>query len=222
MPGMTTTEKTTTEIRNAYLLAAEQAVRLLAAEEVAHCWQKESVLPGMTVGGLAGHLARSVLQVEWFLDGQVAGAEPVSPVRYYARLVGTSTPDSALNVGVRARSEETASAGPAVVAEQARAAWLRLSERLEREPADQRVAVLHRPGEEMLLDGYLRTRCVELAVHLDDLALSVGAPDPTPGAALAVAIDVLVAAARERHGDRAVLHALARRERDTAHALRVL
>jgi hypothetical protein len=212
----------TTEIRQAYLLAAERGVQLLAGEEVARCWEDESVLPGMSVGGLAGHLARSVLQVEWFLDGEVAGAEPVSPVRYYARLVGTSVPDSALNVGVRARSEETAAAGSAVVAEQALAAWRRLAQRLDREPADRRVAVLHRPGEEMLLDGYLQTRCVELAVHLDDLALSVGVRRQAPEAALAIAVDVLVAAARDRHGDQAVLHALARRERDVDQALRVL
>lgn len=212
----------TEEIRTAYLLGAEQAVHLLATEEVARCWDKESVLPGMTVGGLAGHLARSVLQVEWFLDGETVGAAPVSPVRYYARLVGTSLPDSALNVGVRARSEETAVAGPTTVAEQAHAAWQRLTQRLDREPADRRVAILHRPGEEMLLDGYLRTRCVELAVHLDDLALSVGALDQTPEALLAIAVDVLVAAARDRHGDQAVLHALARRERDAGQALRVL
>jgi hypothetical protein len=216
MPGMTT------EIRQAYLLAAERGVQLLAGEEVARCWEDESVLPGMSVGGLAGHLARSVLQVEWFLDGEVVGAEPVSPVRYYARLVGTSVPDSALNVGVRARSEETAAAGSAVVAEQALAAWRRLAQRLDREPADRRVAVLHRPGEEMLLDGYLQTRCVELAVHLDDLALSVGVRRQVPEAALAIAVDVLVAAARDRHGDQAVLHALARRERDVDQALRVL
>lgn len=216
MPGMTT------EIRQAYLLAAERGVQLLAAEEVARCWEDESVLPGMSVGGLAGHLARSVLQVEWFLDGEVVGAEPVTPVRYYARLVGTSVPDSALNVGVRARSEETAAAGSAVVAEQAQAAWRRLARRLDEEPADRRVAVLHRPGEEMLLDGYLQTRCVELAVHLDDLALSVGVRSQAPEGALAIAVDVLVAAARDRHGDQAVLHALARRERDAVQALRVL
>ncbi|MBT2440311.1 maleylpyruvate isomerase N-terminal domain-containing protein [Streptomyces sp. ISL-36] len=209
-------------IRKAYLQAAETAVHLLATEEVARRWETESVLPGMSVGGLAGHLARSVLQVEWFLDGQVLGAEPVSPVRYYARLVGTSLPDSALNVGVRARSEETAAAGPAAVSEQARAAWERLTRRLAEEPADRRVAVLHRPGEEMLLDGYLQTRCVELAVHLDDLSLSVETPCRTPEAALAIAVDVLTAAARDRHGDQAVLHALTRRERDTAQALRVL
>lgn len=212
----------TTEIRKAYLLAAEQAVQLLATEELAHCWEKESVLPGMSVGGLAGHLARSVLQVEWFLDGQVVGAEPVPPVHYYARLVGTSVPDSALNVGVRARSEETAAAGPTAVAEQARAAWRRLTDRLDKEPTDRRVAILHRPGEEMLLDGYLQTRCVELAVHLDDLALSVGVRCSAPEAALAIAVDVLIAAARERHGDQAVMHALARRERDVDQALRVL
>lgn len=206
------------DIRKAYLLGAEQAVHLLATEEVARCWGEESVLPGMTVGGLAGHLARSVLQVEWFLDGEIVGTEPVSPVRYYARLVGTSVPDSALNVGVRARSEETVAAGPVAVAEEARAAW----QRLGREPADRRVAILHRPGEEMLLDGYLQTRCVELAVHLDDLILSVGAQCRTPEATLALAVDVLVAAARDRHGDHAVLHALARRERDAGQALRVL
>ncbi|MER7172780.1 maleylpyruvate isomerase N-terminal domain-containing protein [Streptomyces mesophilus] len=212
----------TTEIRKAYLQAAECAVQLLAAEEVARCWDKESVLPGMSVGGLAGHLARSVLQVEWFLDGEVGSAEPVSPVHYYARLVGTSVPDSALNVGVRARSEETAAAGPTAVAEQAQIVWRRLADRLGKEPADRRVAVLHRPGEEMLLDGYLGTRCVELAVHLDDLALSAGVRCPAPEAALSIAVDVLIAAARERHGDQAVLHALARRERDTEEALRVL
>ncbi|MFJ9870978.1 maleylpyruvate isomerase N-terminal domain-containing protein [Streptomyces sp. NPDC101165] len=212
----------TDEIRKTYLLAAEKAVHLLATAEVARCWETESVLPGMSVGGLAGHLARSVLQVEWFLDRDVYDAEPVSPVRYYARLADTSLPDSALNVGVRARSEETAAAGPAVVAEQARAAWARLSRRLGTEPADRRVAVLHRPGEEMLLDGYLQTRCVELAVHLDDLALSVDVPCRVPDDALTVAVDVLVAAARDRHGDQAVLHALARRERDVDQALRVL
>lgn len=209
-------------IRDVYLQAAESAVRLLATGQVARCWEAESVLGGMSVGGLAGHLARSVLQVEWFLDGRVIGAEPVSPVRYYARLVDTSLPESALNVGVRTRSQETAAAGPAAVAERTRVAWERLTRRLGSEPADRRVAVLHRPGEEMLLDGYLQTRCVELAVHLDDLALSVGSQCRAPDAAIAVAVDVLVAAARDRHGDQAVLHALARRERDVDQVLRVL
>ncbi|MFJ9738337.1 hypothetical protein [Streptomyces sp. NPDC101166] len=52
--------------------------------------------------------------------------------------------------------------------------------------------------------------------------LSVGAQCRTPEATLAVAVGVLVAAARDRHGDQAVLHALARRERDAGQALHVL
>ncbi len=43
----------------------------------------------------------------------------------------------------------------------------------------------------MLLDGYLQTRCVELARHLEDLALSVGEQCRAPRATLALAIDLL-------------------------------
>ena len=75
----------------------------------------------------------------------------------------------------------------------------------------------------MTVDEYLRTRVVELVVHADDLAASVGvapmAPRPETGK---IAIDALVDVARIRHGDLAVLRALARRERDPVGALRVL
>ena len=160
--------------------------------------------------------------MEWFLDGPVVGADPVSPEVYYARLVDTTVAASLLNVGVRARSEETAAAGPNSVAREAGEVWERLAQRLPLEPPDRRVAVLHRPGEEMTLDGYLMTRCVELAVHIGDLALSVGTDHRAPDAAVAISVGLLVAAARVRHGDRAVLHGLARRERDTDEAMRVL
>ncbi|MFI8904870.1 hypothetical protein ACIGV8_04910 [Streptomyces albidoflavus] len=94
----------TTGIRDTYPEAAGQAVELPASAEVAKAWENESVLPAMPVGGLAGHLARSVLRVEWFLDGRVTGAEPVSAVHPSARLTGTDQHGSALNTGVRARS----------------------------------------------------------------------------------------------------------------------
>ena len=68
------------------------------------------------------------------------------------------------------------------------------------------------PGEAMLLDEYLRTRCIELTVHAENLALTLGTEATCSNAAVAVAIDVLFEAARKRWGDAAVLHALARRE----------
>jgi hypothetical protein len=48
----------TDEIRKTYLQAAEKAAHLLATEQVARRWQTESVLPGLSVGGPAGHLAQ--------------------------------------------------------------------------------------------------------------------------------------------------------------------
>jgi len=122
-------------------------------------------------------------------------ADLVDAPGYYADLSGTTDPTSTLNTGVRAR--------------------------IPQEPADRRMTVRHQ-GRTLLLDEYLRTRCVGLAVHTEDLALSLDSDVRAPAATLAVAVDVLLAAARRRHGDVAVMHALARRERDDVDALRVL
>jgi hypothetical protein len=74
-----------------------------------------------------------------------------------------------------------------------------------------------------VLDEYLRTRLVELTVHIDDLALSLDVDPPVvPSAAYEVAIGVLVEVGRRRTSDLAVLRALTRRERDDVDALRVL
>jgi hypothetical protein len=60
---------------------------------------------------------------------------------------------------------------------------------------------------------WLPTRVMELVVHGDDLAASVGIDAPPPSEAAAVTIDLMVALARAVHGDLAVVRALARRER---------
>jgi len=65
-------------VRDIYLGAATTAVDLLAAPAVGWRWHEESILPGFVINGLAGHLARSVLQTEWFLDAPVGDEEPVS------------------------------------------------------------------------------------------------------------------------------------------------
>jgi len=103
----------------------------------------------------------------------------------------------------------------------------RLETRLPAEPLDRRMPAVG--GAVIGLDEFLRTRLVELAVHSEDLALSVGLPVTDAGVAeegvaeaVAEAVDVMVGAARVRHGDAAVLRALTRRERDDVDALRVL
>jgi hypothetical protein len=202
-----------------YLDGAEPAAQLLTAPEVAAGWATPSVLQQLTVGGLAGHLARAVLQVEWFLDLPAPDGRAIDAPQYYADLEGARDLDSALNVGVRERSDQVAATGPHQVAADTQATLARLRERLPREGPDRVLEALGRP---ITLDQYLRTRCVELAVHIEDLALSVHLEAPEVTSTAAVAVDVLVGAAERRHGPVGVLRSLTRRERDPEDAIRIL
>jgi hypothetical protein len=207
-------------VRELYLATADRAAALLAEPVVGERWHNDSVLADFDVGGLAGHLAGSILQVEMFLDAVAPTAEPITASTYYARLTGVLDPDSALNVGVRARGHEVAAAGHDALVEVTGDTLGRLHDRLPREPSDRRVEAF---GRALLLDDYLHTRMVELSVHIEDLALSIGLSAPSlPDEARADAIRTLVSAAQERYGDVAVLHALTRRERDDLDALHVL
>jgi hypothetical protein len=190
------------------------AVRpLLASSEVAARWDEPSALREFSVQGLAGHLVRATLNVEKYLDRpEPAGEEPISAAAYYADL----DPDisSPFHAGIRQRGEQLGTGGHArLIAEFDRLATC-LEERLRREPGDRLVRVV---GDAVLrLDDYLVTRIVELTVHADDLAVSVGLDYPAlPPAALDNTIATLVGTARHRHGDLAVLRALSRRERDS-------
>lgn len=150
--------------------------------------------------------------------------EPDPPVvaaaEYYAPLV-ESDPNAQVNVGVRQRAATTAAGGWARLYLDASKMRDRLAERLPDTPPERRVLAF--AGRALLIDEYLKTRLVELTIHIDDLARSLEVPLPTlPEQATATAIAVLVDTARARHGDQPVLHALARRERDQANALRVL
>lgn len=207
-------------MRNLYLQVATVTAELIASPPVAERWYDQSVLPSFGVGGLAGHLARSILQVEWYLDADVAGAEPVTAGQYYAGLEGVHEVDSELNASVRRRGEEVARDGPVPLAERTAAALNRLSTRLPAEPEDRRVEAI---GRVLLLDEYLKTRLVEMTVHIDDLGLSVGlSPPEVPTDAYGVAIETLVEVATLRHGPLSILRALTRHERQGTEILRVL
>lgn len=208
--------------RDAYIQVAGRATELLADPRLGAQWDHPSALPRMTIGALAGHLGRALLQVETYLDAEPppVDARCVTAVEYYADLVGADDLDSELNVGVRQRALESAAGGHDALRTLVRQCLRRLQERLPGEPADRLVEVFG--GRAMLLDDYLDNRQVEITVHIDDLAVSLGLPTPEiPEGALETAISVLVGIARTQHGSLAVLRALARRERDHDAALRV-
>jgi hypothetical protein len=207
------------DTRSDYLAAAAAAREVIALPGVALRWEEPSALAQMTVGALAAHMVRAGTSIieRAIEDPEPAGAAIISAAAYYAPL--TADLESGLNVRVRATAAEEALVGHRAVLGRMDRGLARLRSRLESQPEGRLVAV--RDGEVLRLDDYLATRIIELALHTDDLCLSVGRETPDlPG--IGVAIETLVAVAAHRHGDLAVLRALARRERDPDQVLRVI
>ncbi len=206
-----------TGVRVEFTQVGRVALGLLRSPEVAGAWERESALAGMSVGALAAHLAFQVLGV----DEALAAAPPSEPVvglsGHYERSgwIGSDF-DAPINVTIRAGSARLAQAGPAGVADSVAAALCRLEGALG--SAGQRAARLPFWGEWALsLDDLLVTRMMELVVHADDVAVSVGVATPEfSAAAVERVMGLLTRLAVRRHGAVAVVRALSRAERAPA------
>lgn len=206
-----------------FLATAEVAERLLDSDEVAARWRDDSALDGYTVGGLAGHLARAVLTVERYLAGTggVEGA-PTDAAGYLVRALGDHDPvASDFHGRVRARGEEEAGRGPEELVRLLRDSRAALADQLADLDPGHRVAVLD--GTVLSVADYLETRLLELVVHLDDLAVSLGhdRAEGVPADAYATVASVLARVAVQRVGGLETVRSLARRERHPA-AVRAL
>ena len=207
------------------MLNAGRAITpLLEDARVVDRWGEPSALAELSIGGLAGHLVRALETIEVYLDEPEPPDEGLIDASVYFA-GGTSAPidlDNPAQRAIRERGEQAGAVGPAALAADHQARIGRLATRFASEPSERRLVVMG-GAVRIRLDDYLPTRLVEITVHADDLAVSVGADTPRFSAdVLSIAIDVLVGTARHRHGDLAVLRALTRRERDAVDALRVL
>jgi len=205
------------ECRQSYLVAAESAVSLLGDPAVAASWDKPSALTEFSVAGLAGHLAHQFVRVGEVLTQNGAVSEPVSLLDHYSRSPWVQAGlDHESNLGIRRGGEAAAAAGPAVLVERAQAMLDLQSSVLPGEP-DDRVVHLPWSGWSLRLDDFLLTRCVELVVHADDLAASVGLPTPAlPATVIDPVVELLAKLAVHRHGPTAVIRTLSRAERAPA------
>ncbi len=197
-----------------FLTTAVAAEDLIGDPRVAERWAGPSALQGYTVGGLAGHLARAVLTADRYLDSSTPGPVTTDAAGYFVAVLADHDPvDSDLHRRVRARGEAAAQAGPAALVAELGAARDRLADRLPGLDPDAPVAV--RDGLILSVAEYLDTRLVELVLHLDDLAVSVGLDeaDGIPREATARVASVLAHIAVERAGGVETLRSLARRER---------
>ncbi|QKW54199.1 maleylpyruvate isomerase N-terminal domain-containing protein [Streptomyces buecherae] len=196
---------------------ARMAATLLRQPAVLTRWEEPSALAEFSVAGLAGHLAYQVVAVAEAL-AQPVPKEPVVPLLgHYARVEWIDAGvDEEISVRIRRGGEQAAAGGAEALAARVDAAVVDLSAVL--------VYATNRPVRiplwgpwALTLDDLLLTRMMELAVHADDLAVSVGVETPAlpPEAADAV-IALLSRLAVRRHGVTDVLRALSRAERAPA------
>ncbi|WP_214325251.1 maleylpyruvate isomerase N-terminal domain-containing protein [Nonomuraea sediminis] len=205
------------EIRESYLVAASSAVALLRDPAVAAAWDKPSALLEFSVAGLAGHLAHQLVRVEALLPGTEQDVDPIPLLEHYARSAWVQAGlDHESNVGIRQAGEAAAKEGPAAVA--ARTETLLAAQRtaLPAQP-DDRIVHIASSGWSLRLDDFLLTRVMELVVHADDLASSVGLETPAlPSTVIDPVVDLLARLAVHRHGATAVIRTLSRAERAPA------
>lgn len=124
--------------------------------------------------------------------------------------------DDEINVCIRRGGDQAAAPGPSALAARADSAVRELADVLA-SAADQPVRIPLWGPWSLMLDDMLITRMMELAVHSDDLAVSVGIATPSlPPSAVDTVIILLSRLAVRRHGPTGVLRALSRAERAPA------
>lgn len=200
-----------------FLAAADAAAGLLESDEVAAGWGSASACAGFTVGGLSAHLGWQVQSARWAVESgrPAAGAEVTSLTEHYARAawVGAGL-DAPVNSGIRESGEQRAESGAAEQARLTREARDALGAAFGGLSPLEVVAVPWIEGRAMTLADLLATRVLELLIHTDDLAVSVGVATPLASdAAYERVIGVLSGIAVRRFGPLAVLRGLSRAER---------
>lgn len=158
-----------------------------------------------------------MLGVPAVLAAPVSAGDPVGLLDHYARGTWLGAPvDATVNVAIRRAGDGLAADGPAALVDRCAATLRELVGVLPAEPPERVVHVARGPWS-LTLDDYLATRLMELVVHADDLAVSVGVPTPElPDEAVGPVLTLLARLAVRRHGQAPVLRALSRAERAPA------
>ena len=200
-----------------FVTAAATVADLLARPEVPAAWDQPSALPAWTVSGLAGHLGDQAPLVVRLLHAEESDQEPITLDEHYRRAawVGAAVDDE-VNVDIRAAGERDAAEGRDALLTRVREALDALPPVLAATRPD-RAVLIPWQGWAVRRDDFLTIRMMEIAVHSDDLAASVGVDAPAlPDAVLGPVLGLLTRLAVRRHGQSAVLTALSRAERAPA------
>jgi hypothetical protein len=204
-------------VRDDFLAASRSAAELLRSPAVDAAWDRPSALAEFSVAGLAGHLAYQVLALRDILALPVPTEQTISLLEHYGKVewIGAEL-DADINVRIRSSGEAAAAPGVQALADRVDAAVDELAVVLPAEP-NRPVRIPLWGAWSLLLDDLLVTRLLKIAVHSDDLAVSVGIDTPPlPESAIHTVVDLLTRLAVRKHGPTAVIRALSRAERAPA------
>jgi len=200
-----------------FVTATRTALALASTTQVRAAWADESACAGMTVGGLAHHLLAQAVTTLRLVEANEVGEEPIPLLDHYARAAWVEAgPQDDVNVGIREGADDAAHAGPDRVLAEAAAAIDRLPAALSTPRRTDRVHIPWQ-GWSLTTVDFLTTRAMEIVVHSDDLAASVGLPTPEfPDDLVADVLRLLTGVAVRRHGQAALVRALSRPQRAPA------
>jgi len=202
----------------AFLACGEASLALASGDEVRRAWDEESSCAGMTVGGLTHHLLGQSRNAARLLGSPAPADAPVlSLLDHYARAPWVAASQQG---EVDPEQVDTDNAGAAQGAEAVLSAGreaLDVLPALLDRPRDP--DVVHIPWQDWSLPtaDFLTTRMMEVVVHADDLASSVGLETPElDEEAVDLVVALLGAVAVRRHGQVPVVRALSRPQRATS------
>jgi nucleotide-binding universal stress UspA family protein len=193
--------------------AASHALDLIQRRQVREQWLTPSALPRMCVGALACHLGRQVTRAAELLPiaTDVSPLESVDEHYHRAAWVMSTSPDDESND--RSTDNAEAKLGLAALAGRTAEALETVRHLLATGTAADVVPIPWQ-GWSLRRDDFLLTRMLEMVVHADDLAVSVGVPTPEfPTEEFAPVSELLLRLAVKRHGQSLVIGALSRSER---------
>jgi hypothetical protein len=209
--------------RTVFFGATSSVADLIASPAVGDQWGEWSCLQGFTVGGLVGHIVRSVQALVDLLERPLPeGARVVTPAQFFGVNKRKGLVLDPIAKFIVDDGENRAKFGQGAVVGTFRELVGQAEEVLGNLTAMTIIPTIRIPDGVTSLGIYLTTRVVELVVHGDDLASSVGIDWQPPFEAGALAIGILVQIASEQHGPIEVLRVLARSERAASDVFPVL
>jgi hypothetical protein len=201
-------------ITETFLESSRTAAGLLTSDEVRARWDAESACAGMTVGGLAFHLAAQAGNAVRLMSAAPSDESPIPVEEHYRRAAWVNTGlDEEANVGIRTSANDEADGGfdelCAKVASDLDALPGALAATSSADPV-----LIPWQGWALTAHDFLVTRLMEMLVHSDDLAASLDVPTPQfPDEAVRLVLGLLTSVAVERHGQTALVRALSRPQR---------